>query len=82
MRSILTLITTLNLLFASVDINSADKKELTTLKGIGVKKAEAIITYRKDHCFKSIDELTKIKGIGKKLIEKNRDNLKVGECKK
>jgi len=82
MRIFVVLVTLAGLLFAVVDINSADKKELTTLKGIGAKKAEAILKYRKDHCFKSVDELTKIKGIGKKFIEKNRDNLKVGECKK
>jgi len=81
MRAILSLTVAVNLLFAAIDINSANKKELITLKGIGAKKAEAILAYRKDHCFKSIDELTKIKGIGKKLIEKNRGNLKVGECK-
>ena len=82
MRLFLTLIASFGLLFASVDINSASKKELTSLKGIGEKKAEAIIEYRKSHCFKSVDELTNIKGIGKKIIEKNRDNLTVGECKK
>jgi len=82
LRLIIALLAVLDLLFASVDINSASKDELTTLKGIGAKKAEAIIAYRKEHCFKTIDELTKIKGIGKKLIEKNRDDIKVGECKK
>ncbi len=31
-------------------------------------------------CFKSIDELAKVKGIGKKTVEKNRDNLTLGQC--
>ena len=71
-----------SLMFAAVDINSASVKELTKLKGIGVKKAEAIVKYRKKHCFKSVDELLKIEGIGKKILEKNKKDIKVGECKR
>lgn len=70
------------LLFGAVDINSADKKELETLSGIGPATAEKIIEYRNEgNCFKSIDDLKKVKGIGEKIIEKNRDSIKVGECK-
>ena len=68
--------------FGSVDINSASLKELSSLKGIGVKKAEAIVSYRKAHCFKSVDEIVKVKGIGKKFLQKNKKSLKVGACKK
>jgi competence protein ComEA len=68
--------------FASVDINSASVKELTTIKGIGSKKAQAIVKYRKQHCFKSVDEIVKIKGLGKKFLQKNKKNLKAGKCKK
>ena len=82
MRIFLVLAIFTGFLFAVVDINNANKEQLITLKGIGEKKAEAILEYRKKQCFKSVDELVKIKGIGKKLIEENRDNLKVGECKK
>ncbi len=67
-------------LFGAVDINTADKKELTGLNGIGDKKAEAIIAYRDTKCFGSIDELTKVKGIGKKIVEKNKDNLTASKC--
>ena len=69
-------------LFAAVDINSASVKELSSLHGIGVKKAKAIVEYRKKHCFKSVMELTKVKGIGNKTVQKNKDNLKVGSCKR
>ena len=83
MNKLLIILTTLaTLVFASVDINNASLKELTTLKGIGKKKAEAIINFRKSHCFRSVDELTKVKGIGKKILEKNRKQIIVGECKK
>ena len=80
---ILTLLAlSLTLLLSAVDINSASKSELITLKGIGPKKAEALMNYRKSHCFKTIEALTNVKGIGTKTLEKNRVNLKVGKCKK
>ncbi len=67
--------------WASVDINTADQKELSTLKGIGAKKAAAIVAYRKQHCFENIEELAKVKGISKKTIEKNKQSLKASKCK-
>jgi competence protein ComEA len=70
-----------SLLFGSVDINSASKQELMTLKGIGDIKADAIIAYRKVDCFKSVESLTKIKGIGPKFIEKNKKDLTAAKCK-
>jgi len=82
MKFLVFLILSVNFLVASVDINHANLKELTSLKGIGVKKAEVIISYRKEHCFKSIDEIVKVKGIGKKFLEKNKKNLKTTSCKK
>lgn len=69
------------IVFGAVDINTADKKELSGLNGIGDKKAEAIITYRNTKCFSNVDELVKVKGIGKKTVEKNKDNLTASECK-
>jgi competence protein ComEA len=61
-----------------IDINSADAKSLTLLKGIGEKRAEAIVKYREANGnFKSIDELSKVKGISKSIIDKNRDHMTV-----
>jgi competence protein ComEA len=81
MKIFLSLVAFVSMVFASVDINTADEKELVNLKGIGVAKAMAIVEYRESKCFKSIDELSNVKGIGKKIIEKNKDNLTVSECK-
>ena len=81
MKILAMIVLGVSLLFGAVDINNASAKELSSLKGIGAKKAEAIVSFRKGHCFKSIDELSKIKGIGKKTIEKNRTDLEVGKCK-
>lgn len=60
-----------------VNINKADASTLAAeLNGIGDKKAEAIVAYRKQHGpFKSIDDLQHIKGIGASTIEKNRKNI-------
>ena len=62
-----------------VNINTADKETLVTaISGVGEKKAEAIIEYREQHGpFKSVDEITKIKGIGQGILDKNRENLSV-----
>lgn len=51
-----------------------------SIKGIGDKKADAILTYRKAHCFKNIEELTVVKGLGEKFVEKNKKDLRVGAC--
>ena len=82
MKILTMLLLGVTLMFGAVDINTAGKKELVSLSGIGAKKAEAIMEYRKANCFKSIDELAKVKGIGKKTVEKNKDNLTAGACKK
>ncbi len=59
-----------------VNINTADKEQLTLLPGIGSVTAEAILAYRKANGnFKSIDELTKVKGIGDKTLEKLKPYL-------
>lgn len=65
---------------APVDINTADVKTLDkAMKGVGPKTAQAIVDYRaKNGPFKSVDDLTKIKGVGKATVEKNRANLVVG----
>ena len=61
-----------------VDVNTADAKTLAReLDGIGQAKAEAIVSHReKNGPFKSAEDLAKVKGLGKKLIDQNRSNLK------
>lgn len=82
MKILVSLLVWFGLLFGSVDINTASEKELVTLKGIGMSKAKAIVEYRDANCFKTVDDLAKVKGIGRKTVEKNLDNLTVSECKK
>ncbi|MBN4080099.1 helix-hairpin-helix domain-containing protein [Beggiatoa alba] len=62
-----------------VNINTADAKTIAKhLKGVGFRKAQAIVLYRKKHgTFKTIESLSKVKGIGFKTVEKNRANISV-----
>jgi competence protein ComEA len=66
-----------------VNINTADAATLAReLKGIGVKRAQAIVEYRQKHGpFKSADELALVKGIGPAAITKNRDLIRVSEAR-
>jgi len=67
---------------APVNINTADAATLSkNINGVGPKKADAIVAYRKAKGpFKSVEELVKVKGIGKKLIEKNRADLFISDA--
>ena len=71
-----------SLLYAgeTVNINTADKAALMSgIKGVGEKRAEAIIAWREQHgAFKSVDELAGVSGIGPAIVEANRDNLTIG----
>ncbi len=61
-----------------VNINRASEGELVSLHGIGSSKAQAIILYREMFGdFKTVNELAKVKGIGAKIVEKNRGRLRV-----
>ena len=83
MKTIRILITLLALTFSAfiyagpVNINTADAQALSkNIKGIGLKKAAAIVAYReKNGEFKKVEDLTKVKGIGNKLLEKNIGSL-------
>ncbi len=62
-----------------VNINTADAATLAReLKGIGLKRAQAIVDYRREYGpFRSADELALVKGIGPKAIEANRADIRV-----
>ena len=63
-----------------ININLADKNELTKIVGIGPSKAEKIIALRdKIGRFNEKEDLLQIKGIGKKTLEKMSDQITLGE---
>lgn len=68
---------------AAVNLNTATAAELSTLKGIGDAKAQAIITHReKNGAFKSVEDLKAVAGIGDKLVEQLRPQVTLGSAEK
>jgi competence protein ComEA len=67
-----------------VDINTADAETISAeLNGIGMSKAKAIVEYRKKHGpFRSVEDVSLVKGIGERTIAKNRGDIKVSAPKK
>ncbi|WON76187.1 ComEA family DNA-binding protein [Serratia sp. UGAL515B_01] len=62
-----------------VSINQADAEKLASvMKGVGLKKAEAIVRYREQNGpFTEIDQLQEVPGIGPSIMERNRERLKM-----
>ena len=59
-----------------ININTATAEQLVLLPGIGKKTADAITEYRtKNGNFKAVDDITKVKGIGAKKLEKIKSYL-------
>lgn len=62
-----------------VSINSASAEELAqVMSGIGIKKAQAIVSYRNEYGpFKTLDDLKQVPGMGGTLVERNLAHLKL-----
>lgn len=65
-----------------IDLNGATPEELEQLPGIGPTRAHAIVEHRQAHPFKKIDELTKVKGIGRKTFSRLRPLVTLGGPRK
>lgn len=72
-----------NVLATPVNINAADAKTISdSLSGIGQKKAEAIVEYRKAKGpFKTTEDLLNVGGIGPKTVEKNKADILLEDAK-
>jgi competence protein ComEA len=62
----------------AVNLNTAPPEVLALLPGVGPAKAASILAYRKRHPFRTVDELVRIKGIGRKMVRRLRAHLAVG----
>ena len=60
-----------------IDINKASSSELMELPGIGSVKAEAIVAYREQHRFESIEDIRNVPGIKEGLFQKIKDLIRV-----
>lgn len=85
MKILITLLAifSFNAYAAPVNINKADAKTISqSLKGIGLKKAAAIVKYRKENgAFKKLKDLVNVKGIGEKTIKKNKADIHFSKAK-
>ncbi len=80
---ILLVLFSFNVTAKPVNVNTADAKIISeSLKGIGQKKAEALVQYRTENGdFATLNDLTNVKGIGEKTVEKNADDILFSEPK-
>ena len=60
-----------------VNVNQADAETIAeSLEGVGPKKAEAIVQYRKEHGdFKTLQDLENVSGIGEKTLKANEKDI-------
>jgi len=67
-----------------VDVNTADAETIAAeLNGVGLSKAKAIVEYRAKHGpFRTVDDLSLVKGIGERTVDKNRSDIQVSTPKK
>lgn len=61
-----------------ININTAGVEELTTLKGVGESRANAIIAFREEHgSFENPEDIMQIAGIKEGIYAKIKDQIKV-----
>ena len=67
-----------------VNVNTADAETISAeLNGIGIAKARAIVEYRDKHGpFRTVDDLSLVKGIGERTVERNRADIRLTDAKK
>jgi len=80
MKKILVLLALTASFLAAINVQKASKDDLMCIKGIGEKKAAAIIKYRKANKLKSAKDLLSIKGFGEVLVENVQKEIKSVAC--
>jgi len=60
-----------------VNLNTAPPELLSALPGIGPSKALGILAYRARRPFRTVDELVRVKGIGRRMVQAMRAHLAV-----
>ncbi|MBD3795659.1 MAG: helix-hairpin-helix domain-containing protein [Epsilonproteobacteria bacterium] len=79
-KILLSLLIGFSSVWASIDFQNAPKEKLMCIKGIGEKKAEAIIEYRKTNPIKNMQDLDNVKGIGPALMANITKNVLSKRC--
>ena len=61
-----------------ININEAGRAELMKLSGVGAGTADRIISYRQAHGpFRRVQDLAKVEGVGKGVLERNEGRITV-----
>jgi competence protein ComEA len=60
-----------------INLNTASPEELRLIPGVGPARVRNVLAYRKSHPFRTIEELARIKGIGRKTVRRWRQHLAV-----
>jgi competence protein ComEA len=60
-----------------VNLNTAPPELLGLLPGVGPAKARGILVYRGRRAFRTVDELVRVKGIGRRMVRELRKHLAV-----
>lgn len=68
-------------MFAAMNLQTATKDELMSIKGIGDKKADQILEYRKTNKINTPEDLTNIKGFGNSIVSNVKNNEKISNEK-
>jgi len=82
-KIVLTAITASSFLFSMSAnmVQNAPKEKLGCIKGIGIKRVQAIMVYRKQDTIDGLEELLNIKGIGTGILKNIKNDIKKKSCK-
>ncbi len=80
-KKLLLLLTFTAVSLFAINFQTASKEDLMSIKGIGEKRAAAIMKYRKTHKIKSAADLKNVPGIGNEIAENARKGIKNADKK-
>ena len=78
----LVCISSFSLAMSASMIQTVSKDKLGCIKGLGVKRVEAIVLYRKNNELNSLEELLEVKGIGKAILANIKSDTQKKTCTK
>lgn len=76
-KIVVLLMLSISFMFAAINLQTATKEELMSIKGIGDKKANQVIEYRKTNKINTPEDLTNIKGFGNSIVSNVKNENKV-----
>jgi len=78
--SILLLSSLSSIAMSAIAVQKSDKKVLGCIKGVGEKRLNNILIYRKEHNITKLSDLLNISGIGKGILKNIKQDIKKKSC--